>query len=125
MQKLIKSFLISTVVLVLLDSIYIYINKTAFENLVASVQRTVLQINLWGAIITYLLLVGGLFYLIIRRNRPVEEAFALGIVIYGVFEGTNYAMFKRWSPTLAIMDTIWGGILMAATTGITYTLSNL
>ena len=125
MQKIVKEFLISAVVFVVLDMIYIYINKTAFENLVASIQRTVIKVNMWGAILTYVLLVGGLFYFIIRRNRPIEEAFMLGILVYGVYEGTNYALFKRWSPTLAVMDTIWGGTLMAATTGITYTLSSL
>ena len=125
MQKIVKEFLISVVVFVVLDMIYIYINKTAFENLVASIQRTVIKVNMWGAILTYVLLVGGLFYFIIRRNRPIEEAFMLGILVYGVYEGTNYALFKRWSPTLAVMDTIWGGTLMAATTGITYTLSSL
>jgi uncharacterized membrane protein len=58
------------------------------------------------------------------KRRPILDAFLFGLVIYGVYETTNIATFKKWSPFVAILDTLWGGVLMAATTFITYKLSN-
>jgi uncharacterized membrane protein len=48
----------------------------------------------------------------------VTDAFLLGIVIYGVYETTNYALFKDWSILTVIIDTLWGGTLFAITTYI-------
>jgi uncharacterized membrane protein len=46
------------------------------------------------------------------------DAFLFGLIIYAVYDSTNYALFKQWKPLLAIMDGIWGGVLFAATTYI-------
>jgi uncharacterized membrane protein len=70
--------------------------------------------NIQGAL---LFLVGGLNYFILHAHNKVMDAFILGLVIYGVFENTNLALFKKW-PTMVILDTLWGGILFASTTYI-------
>jgi uncharacterized membrane protein len=31
-------------------------------------------------------------------------------------------MFKKWKLNIAIMDTLWGGVLMALTTAIVYAI---
>ena len=115
--------IISTIILLILDFIYISINKKAFEHQVADIQRVALKLNLVGAILCYIFLAGGLYYFILMKKRPVLDAFLLGLVIYGVYETTTYAMFKKWSPYLATMDTLWGGVLFATTTYLTYKLS--
>ena len=125
MLKIHKEMILCTIILVVLDIIFITINKTAFENQVISVQRVVMQVKPISAIICYILLVVGLFYFIISRNRPLEEAFLFGVVIFGIHDSTNYTIFKKWDPYLAIMDTLWGGVLMTVTTYLTYTLSSL
>jgi uncharacterized membrane protein len=68
-------------------------------------------------------LIAGLNYFIIQRNRSIPEAFFVGLVIYGVYDSTNYATLKKWEPSVAIMDTLWGGSLFALTTAITYSLA--
>jgi len=125
MSQLMKKILISTITLLVLDIAFLSINKTAFENQIISVQRVIMQMNPVGAFFSYLFIVFAINYFIILKNRSVFEAAILGIVIYGVYESTNYAIFKKWSPHLAIMDTLWGGSLFALTTHITYILSNL
>ena len=42
----------------------------------------------------------------------------MGILIYGVYETTNYALFKNWSIFTVILDTLWGGTLFALVTFI-------
>ena len=125
MQKIYKNIIISSIILLILDGLYINVNMRAYENQVALVQRVILQVNTFGAIMCYFLLIFGLNYFIISKNRSMTEAFIFGIVIYGVFDTTNVALFKKWDPYLAMMDTLWGGTLMATTTYLTYMISNL
>ena len=125
MLKTHKEIILCVIILVVLDVLFITVNKSAFDNQVVLVQRVVMQLNPVGAVLCYILLIFGLYYFIISRNRPVIEAFIYGIVVYGIHDTTNYAMFNKWSPYLAIMDTVWGGVLMATTTYLTYTLSSL
>ena len=54
-------------------------------------------------------------YFIIIPKKSHIDAFVLGLVIYGVYEGTNYAILKKWPLKIVIMDTLWGGILFALT----------
>jgi uncharacterized membrane protein len=115
-----KEILISTVVLLILDAMFISINMKAYSDQVVNIQRVVMKVKPLGAILSYLFIIGGLYFFIIRRNRPVWEAFVFGLVMYGVYDATNYALLKKWDPYLAIMDSIWGGVLMATTTYITY-----
>ena len=123
MRKFVRELLISTVTLLVLDGIYIYTNLRAFENQVIDVQRVVLQAKPLGFVICYLALIFGLNYFIISKNRSPLDAFLLGLVIYTVYDSTNYTLFKKWSPMLAVTDSLWGGILFALTTFITYQLA--
>ena len=120
MRKFLREIIISTVTLLVLDGIYLYSNLRTFENQVINVQRVVLKARPVGAIICYLALIFGLNYFIISKNRSPLDAFLLGLVIYAVYDSTNYTIFKQWSPMLAVTDSLWGGILFALTTYITY-----
>jgi uncharacterized membrane protein len=87
-----------------LDGIYIYTNLRAFENQVIDVQRVVLQAKPLGFVICYLALIFGLNYFIISKNSSPLDAFLLGLVIYTVYDSTNYTLYKKWSPMLAVTD---------------------
>ena len=119
-MSMLKKLITIGLILLTLDGIYLMVNKTLFENQVITIQRTTLQIKPVSALACYAFLIGGLYYFIIKNRRSVIDAFLLGILIYGVFETTTYALFKNWSPYLVVMDTLWGGILLALTTHITY-----
>jgi uncharacterized membrane protein len=119
-SKIIKNIAAITVVLLALDFMYISVTRSMFEIQIADVQRVALQIRPLGAVLCYLLLVIGLYYFIVREHRPVFDAFLLGLVIYGVYETTSYALLKKWRWNIVLMDTLWGGILFALTTFITY-----
>ena len=114
------SILISAIILLFLDFIYISIIKTVFENQIADIQRVAMKLNIYGAILCYIFLVGGLNYFILMKKRSILDAFLFGLVIYGVYETTNYAFLKQWKWEIVVADTLWGGILFALTTGIVY-----
>ena len=111
--------------MLVLDSIYLTTFSGFFNNLVQSVQGTKIQFKLSGAIACYLLLITGLQYFIIEKKKSVKDAFLLGILIYGVYETTTYAIFKNWSIKSVLLDTFWGGILFALTTAGVYKLGGI
>jgi uncharacterized membrane protein len=119
------SFLVSAIVFVTLDFFYLNLIKGYFENQVKIVQGSPLKINFLGAILCYIFLIYGLNYFIIKPNKSIQDAFLLGIVIYGVFETTSIALFTKWSWLTVILDTLWGGILFALTTFIVKNVSRL
>jgi len=91
-----------------------------FNNVVMKVQGSKLKLNFIGAVLCYILLIGGINYFIISKRKPLIDAFLLGILIYGVYETTSYALLENWSPLAVLIDTLWGGILFYLTTYLTY-----
>ncbi len=115
--------LISAIVMILIDSVYLNMLGPYFKRQVKSVQGRPLELNMVGAALCYVFLIFGLNYFILKHKKSVKDAFLLGIVIYAVFELTNLALFKNWYWFSVIIDTLWGGILFALTTGIVYRLT--
>jgi uncharacterized membrane protein len=108
--------LISAIIFISIDFVYLNVMKGYFDNQIQTVQGSVIKMNYLGAAICYILLIIGINYFIIKPHKSVNDAFLLGIIIYGVYETTNYALFKNWSILTVIIDTLWGGLLFASTT---------
>lgn len=117
-KKILIQVLLSAILLVLIDSVYLNIFGNYFGKQVYKVQNSVMRINFTGAVLCYIFLIFGINYFIITPNKNPLDAFLLGLVIYAVFETTNYALFTNWSIISVIIDTVWGGILFALTTFI-------
>jgi len=117
--------LISSVVMILLDTIFLFTLLPLFKHTIQQVQGSPLHINYKGVLPCYLLLIVALNYFIIYPHKSPQDAFLLGLCIYGVYETTNYAIFKDWPLHMALIDTLWGGIFFAMTTLITYQLHKL
>lgn len=118
-------YLISAIVFVILDGTYLNLVKGYFNKQVKSIQGSDIQMNIVATGLVYVVLIYGLNYFIIRKNKSVQEAAALGFFTYAVYELTNYALFKNWSVLTVIIDTLWGTILFGLTTAIVYKLKNI
>jgi uncharacterized membrane protein len=116
--------LISAIVFISIDFIYLNLMKGYFIKQIQRVQNVQPKMNFLGAALCYIFLIIGINYFIIKPNKSVSDAFLLGIVIYGVYETTNYALFDNWSIFTVIIDTLWGGLLFASTTYIVNLLRN-
>lgn len=110
--------LLSAIIFISTDFIYLNIIKDYFIKQIQLVQGSQPKINYLGAALCYIFLIAGINYFIIKPKKTVNDAFLLGIVIYGVYETTNYALLKNWSILTVIIDTLWGGLLFAITTYI-------
>ena len=108
--------LVSAIIFITTDFVYLNVIKDYFLNQIKLVQGSEPKINYLGVALCYIFLIAGINYFIIKPRKSVNDAFLLGIVIYGVYETTNYALLKNWSIFTVIIDTLWGGLLFAFTT---------
>ena len=116
---------ISALSMVLVDAVYLNSVTGFFNKQIMSVQGSPIKVDLLGAIVSYCGLILGLYYFILREGRGAFDAFILGLVIYMVYEGTSKALLKNWKWSTVLVDGVWGGILFALTTVITYKLREL
>lgn len=119
-NRVLLHFFITFVVFVTLDSIYLTSMKGYFDNQVKLIQGSVIKMNLVPAVLCYFSLVFGIYYFIIKEKKPLLDAFLLGLVIYTVYEFTNWALFNSWKPLTVVIDSLWGAILFTLTTAISY-----
>ena len=79
------------------------------------------KFNYLSAFITYGIMCSAIA---VQLPNSVEEAMVygalLGFVIYGVFNGTSYTLNKNWTVKIALLDTIWGMIVMSAASTVVY-----
>jgi len=122
MYKWLKPLLITSAVFLGLDALYLNTTSSMFSALVQRIQKAPMKLNPLGAVLCYVALITGIYYFIIKDRRSVFEAGLLGLIIYVVFETTNYAIFKDWSMQAVVLDSAWGGVLFALTTWIVYKL---
>lgn len=121
----ITNTIVSGVLLLCIDSVYLSLIKDLFSKQITDVQKSPLKVNVYGVILSYIFLIIGINYFIIQHNKSVFDAFMLGLVIYGVYEGTTYALLKDWRINTVILDTLWGGFLFGLVTYFTYLLISL
>ena len=122
-MRFFDTILLPGIIMLVLDVIFLGLNRDMFQLQVAEVQRVVLEVRYLGAVLCYAILIFALYYFIIKDRRSVIDAMILGFVIYGVYETTTYALLKKWKLQTVMIDTLWGGILFGLTTMITYKLT--
>ena len=117
--------LISSIIMLILDISYLSTFGKPFVDQTVMIQKSPFELNYVGALASYLCLIIGLNYFVILKQGSLQDAFVLGFVMYGVYDATNMALLKKWLPDLALIDTLWGALLMTATTYFTYQTMNI
>ena len=121
-ELLIISFLIITIDVVVLSSL-----SKLWKDTIEKVQKKTFIPKIHYAIASYILIVLGQYYFVFRHikhanwvNDSLLNGFLFGFVLYGVFDFTNLAIFTDYPLFTATVDMMWGGILMAITSLISY-----
>lgn len=73
-----------------------------------TIQGTPVQMRLWAAIPVYI----ALAYLLLQQTTTLG-AFTQGAAVYAVYDFTNLLVFKNYTLSFALADTLWGGVLFA------------
>lgn len=115
-------FLAGSASMLFLDSLYLRMVKGQWDKMVASIQGSPLALRLMPAVAVYILMSFALYYFIVVPGRSVYDAALLGLVIYGVFDMTNLALFAKYGFAAAVVDVLWGALLFAASAFVVRTV---
>jgi uncharacterized membrane protein len=89
------------------------------------------DINWFAAIIFYLLFIPGLVVFVIspalEKNSWVHAILfgvLFGLITYATYDLTKLATMKDWPLLVTVVDLIWGTVLAASISLITYLIAN-
>ena len=113
---MIKNYIKILIILLLLDlPMIFYINKKMYSSMFYKINNNnniIINSNkMISAMISYVLLSYSLYYFIIIKKASLYDAFLLGLIIYGIYNTTNYFTINNYSLEVSIKDTLWGGLL--------------
>lgn len=116
----INLFIVSSIVLVFLDLIYLFLQQRWYKKEIIRIQGKELKLNWIGVFMRYLAQIIGLNIFVLQNNGSILYSFIFGLVIYLNYIGTNYATIINFDEVLAFTDLLKGGVIMALTTYISY-----
>jgi len=103
-----KLFFLS-ILLILVDIPWLYIQGPNVQDIILNIQADrSMNPRLWAGIPVYL----ALGYLL-TQITSAPRAFLAGIATYAVYDFTQVVTFDKYPVWFAIVDSTWGGILMA------------
>ena len=116
MKNYIKELICLSIVLLLLDIIWIgFVMNNHYSILIKQIQGEDLEFKPFAAILCYFVLIGGLYYFVIMRMKKNFDIFNVlslsipfGLTVYGVFDFTTASMLKNWDYLTAFADVLWG-----------------
>ena len=122
--SLLYTFTIILFSILAFDLIYFYFVQSKLLNMITTIQKSPVKVNLVYFVICYFFLTFALYYFVIRERKSPMDAFLLGISIYAVYELTNATLFTKWKEWVILIDSLWGGILFSIVTYIYYYLTH-
>lgn len=108
MSRNLQIFGTAVLLLAVVDLPWLLLIGETAQKLVHRIQGSELTLKFLPAFVVYL----ALAYLVLQVETPIE-AFKMGVATYAVYDFTNLAMFKNYTLSFALMDTLWGGVLFA------------
>lgn len=112
-----QHFVVLFIILFSIDFLFIsYVTGPIFGENVKNIQGTKMEVKTLPAAFAWFCTVFSLYYFIIRENKSEFEAAILGFVAYGIFDGTNLALFKKYSLKAFSIDILWGTSLFFTST---------
>ena len=122
--KDITDIIVYALLLVVVDYSYISIITKPFGKMIRAIQGKEMTLKIMPAVVVYISLVGA-WYTFIYNDiasytiyENVVRAGLLGFFIYSVYDFTNMALIDNYSLKLALIDSLWGGVLFSFTTYI-------
>jgi uncharacterized membrane protein len=127
---IVKLFLIALPVFFVIDMAWlVLVAKKFYQQQIGFLMKP--DINWFAAIIFYLLFILGLVTFVIlpavEKHSWVHAVLFgafFGLITYATYDLTNLATLKDWPLTVTIVDLIWGTVLAASISGLTYFIAS-
>ena len=98
--------LLAAFLILLLDIPWLLLQGETFQKTVLSIQGSPMRFKAWAAIPVYL----ALAYLLVQQTSLTSSVLT-GICVYAVYDFTTLSIFNNYPLEVAILDTLWGGVL--------------
>lgn len=117
--------LLTLLLMMVLDAIWIMANISRYQGLVRDVQKSDMDVRVSGAVCAYAVMVAAVLFVVIPNakrdkgtllKKSLKHGALIGFVIYAIFNATNYALFKNYNLITGVLDTLWGTFLFFAIT---------
>ena len=121
-----KLYLIALPVFLIIDMIWLgLVAKNFYSRQIGFLMKA--DVNWLAAIIFYLLFIVGLVLFVISPATEKQSwvhallfGALFGLISYATYDLTNLATIKNWPLLVTIVDLIWGAVLAASVSIITY-----
>jgi uncharacterized membrane protein len=121
-----KLFLIALPIFFVIDMAWlILVAKKFYQQQIGFLMKP--DINWFAAIIFYLLFIAGLVIFVISPAVEKQSwvhailfGALFGLITYATYDLTNLATMKDWPLLVTLVDLIWGTVLAASISGLTY-----
>lgn len=125
----IKLYLIALPVFFAIDMLWLgLVAKNFYRGQIGFLMKT--DFNWIAAISFYLLFIGGLVYFVIAPavaqgtwTSALLVGALFGLMTYATYDLTNFATIKDWPLTVTIVDLIWGMVLSASVSTVTFLIA--
>jgi uncharacterized membrane protein len=122
MGQTLKLAAIGALAFMVLDGVWLgLVMKDFYRDQLAPIVRLAdggMAPNWPAAFVVYVLLGTGIAFFVIPRASTVSLAATygalFGLVVYGVYDFTNYSTLRQWPIVLALADVAWGAVASAA-----------
>jgi len=114
-MKYIIKILIITIIFIIFDALWFSVSvPTIYMPKFTEIQNEQPQMlnKMHGGIFAWLLLVIGIYHFVLPLSNNITDAIKYGalygLVVYGVYNGTNYVTFNKYDGKIFIADLSWG-----------------
>jgi uncharacterized membrane protein len=124
LKEFIVPYIVILVLFLVIDlPVILYLNKEMYQKQFNRINKGNIKSgsHTWiSGAIAYLLLALGIYFFVVKQELVKEKqdyfkistkGLVLGLIIYGIYNGTNKATINEWGTEESIKDTIWGTIL--------------
>jgi len=117
MNKLTELIML-TFLMVAIDLIWLQqLSQGIYQKVIKKINNTEESFLRIEGTVAWIVMALGILYYVMPKITPESsqqeiftEGMYLGLLVYGVYNTTNYAFIKEWTLQISITDTIWGGI---------------
>lgn len=112
---------LSFIILFLLDMAWFSVSmETVYRPLFMKIQKRII-LRVWSGLVTWILL-GLMIAILLTQMKYTHQwthagliGIVYGLIIYGVYNFTNYATLYNYNLRVVAIDTMWGGLVMGIT----------
>jgi uncharacterized membrane protein len=108
----IKKYIITTIIVLIFDFVWLLWLMQDFytENLAGFARPN--PVPIWSAIIAWALIPLGIVIFVDKISKNYKESIiyggVYGLILYGLYGFTNYAILANWTSTMLVVDVFWG-----------------